>query len=194
MAIEEIVELALGEQPYFKNGGGVTISGGEPLLQAKELIELFKKLKEAGISTALDTNGSILSQEVKELLDLTDLVLLDIKHIEEAGHKKITGASRAVPEAFAKYLKEVGKPVWLRYVLVPGYTDKAQEMEATGLFFKAFENIERLEVLPYHTLGIHKYEHLGMDYALKDSAVPTKAEVEKAKEIFDRYFKKVLVG
>ncbi len=190
----KIVRMAVDQKPYFKNNGGVTVSGGEPLVQAEALIDLFKLLKNDDIHTALDTNGCIFNDQVKELLNYTDLVILDIKQINNEEHKKLTGAGNENTLALANYLKEINKPMWIRHVLVPSLTDSAAHLESIGEYFKEFKNVERLELLPYHTLGKHKYEHMGMDYKLAHLEPPTTEQVEEAKKILEKYFDKVIVG
>ncbi len=167
MDIEEIVSLAVNQKPFFRKKGGVTISGGEPLLQAEKLIQLFKRLHEEGINTCIDSNGSVFSNSVKELLEHTDIVLLDIKHINLAKHFEITGKSNAKTFEFAEFLRERNIRVWLRYVLVPTLTDASEHLHALGKHFESYDNIEKIEIQPYHSLGVHKYEHLGLEYKLK---------------------------
>jgi len=190
---QELLKSIENSKPYYKNNGGVTFSGGEPLMQAKALKDICQKIKGQDLNIALDTNGSILNQDVKDLLNLIDLVLLDIKHIDSVWHKKITGQDNAAPLAFAQYLKEINKPVWLRYVLVPGYTDQPEFLEKLGEHFKNYQNILRLEILPYHTFGVYKFKELGLKYELEKVKVPTPEEVTQAKKILDKYFKEVII-
>lgn len=191
---EEIVKMAISQKAFFGKKGGITISGGEPTLQAKGLVTLFKRLKEEGIHTCIDSNGSIFNDDVDELLNLVDIVLLDIKHFDPIWHKKLTNQTNDKTLLMAKRLEERGVRFWLRYVLVPGYTDQPDHMEALGKYFKDFKYLERLEILPYHTLGKHKYEHLGQRYHLEDVKENTREQLEQAKNIFDRYFKQVVVN
>jgi pyruvate formate lyase activating enzyme len=193
-SIDEIVRMAVSEKAFFGKKGGVTISGGEPTLQAEALKELFKRLKAEGINTCLDTNGNNMNADVRELLDYTDLVLLDIKHIDPEQHRVITGRSLDNTLRFADYLREKGIPVWLRYVLVPGLSDQEDALVRLGEHFKAFDNIQRLEILPYHTLGKHKYEAMGREYKLADTPYNTEAQLERAKELLTPYFKYVQVN
>jgi len=269
---EQLITKIKNSIPYFGKNGGVTVSGGEPLLQADEILELFKELKSLGIHTALDTNGSILNNSIKELLRYTDLVLLDIKHINplwhdivtqkakskgqnsgvtlnsfqdpntalipastnlpvipvKAGIRKIeeqiinsnqngspdtTLKSTAGPEddnnngtieqssnndcvpaiEFLNYLESINKPVWIRYVLVPGYTDQKKYLEETAQVVGRFKNLDRIEILPYHTLGVDKYEKLGWKYPLEGIKPPTEEEIAKAKKILEKSDKTVLV-
>jgi pyruvate formate lyase activating enzyme len=193
-SIDEIVRMAVSEKAFFGKKGGVTISGGEPTLQAEALKELFKRLKAEGINTCLDTNGNNMNADVRELLDYTDLVLLDIKHIDPEQHRVITGRSLDNTLRFADYLREKGIPVWLRYVLVPGLSDQEDALVRLGEHFKTFDNIQRLEILPYHTLGKHKYEAMGREYKLADTPYNTEAQLERAKELLTPYFKYVQVN
>lgn len=192
--IEEIVGMAISQKAFFGKKGGVTISGGEPTLQAKWLIPLFKRLKEEGINTCIDSNGSFLNDDVKELLKYVDLVLLDIKHIDDDQHRKVTKQSNRKTLEFADYLKNNNIKVWLRYVLVPGLTNQDEWLAKLGQHFKDHPNIERLEILPYHTLGKHKYEHLNMKYELEGIPENTKEQLKHAKELLKPFFKKVVVN
>lgn len=192
--IESIVKMALSQKAFFGKKGGVTVSGGEPTLQAVALTKLFKRLKEEGITTCLDTNGNNINSEVRELLEYTDLVLLDIKHMDLEQHKYITGRGNENTLRFADYLREKKIPTWLRYVLVPGLSDQPEALKALGEYFKEFENVERLEILPYHTLGKHKYEHMGRPYELENTPNNTELQLENAKSILFPYFKHVRVN
>lgn len=190
---DEIITLLKKERAYFSGGGGVTFSGGEPTLQVDALIPICRQIKEAGFNIALDTNGTMATKSVKELYDLCDLILLDVKQIDDTWHRKITGVSNKGVLRMVKYREESGKPIWLRYVLVPGYSDQPSYLEAWGQHFKNYKMIERVEILPYHTLGAYKYKELGLKYPLAGVPTPTKEEVEKAGQIFGKYFKSVFV-
>ncbi len=192
--ISEIVSKACNQKLFFGEKGGVTISGGEPLWQAKELVLLFRELKKEGINTCIDTNGNVFNDDVKNLIQNTDLILLDIKHINADWHKTITGTSNETTLKFAKHLKETNTPVWLRYVLVPGYSDQEEYMHEMGQYFKDYSNIEKLEIQPYHKLGVHKYEHLGMKYELEGVLENTLEQLTRAEEIFKQYFKEVIIN
>ncbi len=193
-SIESLFDQAIRMKPYFSSGGGVTASGGEPCCQAKNLIPLFKKLKSQGIHTALDTNGYIMNESVKELLKWTDLVLLDIKQMDSSMHEVITGRDNKKILEFASYLKSIGKPSWLRYVLVPGLTDKHEDLESLGEYFRSFENIEKIEIQPYHTLGKHKWQLMDKKYPLEDVSLNTEENIQRVKSILHNYFKEVVVN
>ncbi|MCU4158049.1 pyruvate formate lyase-activating protein [Carboxylicivirga sp. A043] len=191
---DEIVSMAKNQKPFFGKKGGLTFSGGEPLIQAKQLLPVVKALKEEGFHVCIDTNGSILNDDVKAVLEYTDIVLLDIKHINKEQHQLLTGKKNDNTLAFVEYLRSISKPVWLRYVLVPGYSDNHEHLHQLGEYFKAFDNIEKLEIQPYHELGAHKYEHLGWQYQLKDVKANTPEQLETAFNIFKAYFKEVVIN
>lgn len=183
---EEIANEALKYKSYFSSNGGVTVSGGEPLLQIDGLIELFKLLKQKNIHTCVDTSGICFrknDERYEQLLALTDLFLLDIKHIDEEAHKTLTGHSNTAPLAFAKYLSDHGKPMWIRHVLVPGITDIDEQLTRLRDFLDTLETVEKVEVLPYHTMGKVKYENLGMAYPFEGVEPPTKECIQNAKKI-----------
>mgnify|MGYP001702599231 CR=1 FL=1 len=173
---------------------GVTFSGGEPTLQAKALIPLFQRLKEQNIHICIDTNGSIWNEEVEELLKWTDLVLLDIKEFNNVRHRQLTERSNEQTIRTAEWLEKNGKPFWLRYVLVPGYSSFEEDIRALGEHFKNYHMIQRVEILPYHTLGVHKYEAMEQEYKLKDVKENTPEQLEKATEVFKKYFTTVVVN
>lgn len=183
-------------KPYFGIKGGVTVSGGEPLLQAKELIPFFKRLKEEEIHTNIDTNGRILNSFAKTLIDeYADLVMLDIKHMTEEGYLALTGVScKETTFNFAAYREASGKNMWLRYVLIPEITAKPELLHAMGKYFKGYETIKKIEIQPYHKLGIHKWEALGWEYQLKDARENTPEELDEAAEILKQYFKEVKIN
>ncbi len=194
--IEELIEMVLKMKAYFGTKGGVTVSGGEPLLQAKELIPFFKRLKEEGIHTNIDTNGRVLNSYTMKLMDeYADLVMLDIKHMTEEGYLALTGVScKETTFNFANYREKSGKKMWLRYVLIPGLTSQPELLHALGEYFKDFETIEKIEIQPYHKLGIHKWEALGWEYQLKDARENTPEELDAAAEILKAYFKEVKIN
>lgn len=188
IAEEEVLRRAINERPFFGKRGGITFSGGEPTVQAEALIPLCRQLKAEGIHICLDSQGSIRNHFVDELFSLVDMVLLDCKHILPDGHRRLTSQSNANTLKTAEQLRQLGKPVRLRYVLVPGYSDQPEALHALGEHFGSYENIERLELLPYHTYGKHKYETLGKPYLLSDVHEPTADEVEAARSILAQYF------
>ncbi|MDR2914498.1 MAG: pyruvate formate lyase-activating protein [Tannerella sp.] len=191
---KEIVRKAVSEKPFFGKKGGVTFSGGEPTIQAKELIPLFRKLKDEEINICIDTNGGLLNDDVKDLFSLTDLVLLDIKQFNSTRHQLLTKKDNQPTLCTAEWLEQQQIPIWLRYVLVPGYSDFEEDIIALCEHFQSYQMIRRIEILPYHTLGVHKYESLGMSYLLNDVKQNTPEQLAQAKELFLRYFPDVRVN
>ena len=191
---EDIVKMAVSQKPFFGRRGGVTFSGGEPTVQAKGLSPLFDRLHEEGINICLDTNGGIWNSDVEELLGKTDLVLLDVKQMNPARHENLTGRSNTQPLKTAQWLEEHQKPFWLRYVLVPGISDFEEDIRALGEHFKGYSMLQRVEILPYHTLGMHKYESLGQEYLLKDTPHNTPEQLDRAKRLFSEYFDNVIMN
>ena len=185
---EDIVKRAVSQKPFFGRRGGVTFSGGEPTAQAKELVPLVDRLHEEGINVCIDTNGGIWTPHVEELLSKTDLVLLDCKQFNDGRHEALTGRSNAQTLKTAQWLEDKGKPFWLRYVLVPGISDFEEDIRALGEHFRSFRMLQRVEILPYHTLGIHKYESLGQEYLLKDTKTNTPEQLDRAMKLFSEYF------
>ena len=190
VSAEDAVKEALKYKSYFGQKGGVTATGGEPMLQLSFLTELFSRLKAKGVHTCLDTSAAPFPAEehadrsaFDELLNVTDLVLLDIKHIDEEAHRALTGRSGAHARAFANYLSERGKPMWIRHVLVPGITDDDGALLRLKAFIDGLKTVEKVEVLPYHTLGIAKYRALGMEYPLEVVRPPEKERVQNARAI-----------
>lgn len=166
------------------SGGGVTVTGGEPLLQVNFLIELFKKLKEEKISTCIDTSGMVsITEDIKKVLELTDLVLLDIKHIDDKKCKKLVGVSNKKEIEFAKYLSEHNIKMWIRQVLVPGYTDSEEDLIKLREFLKTLKTVEKVQILPYHSMGKYKWEKLGVKYELENVKDATQKDVVRAKQI-----------
>ena len=187
---DEVVARALKYKNYYGDKGGVTVSGGEPLVQMDFVIELFTLLKSKGVHTCVDTSGITFRKEdpscvdkFKKLLAVTDLFLLDIKHIDDEACKVLTGKSNQRTLDFAKFLSDNGKAIWIRQVIVPGHTDEEESLQRTRAFIDTLATVEKVEVLPYHTLGEVKYEKLGMEYPLKGVEVPAKERVANAKRI-----------
>ena len=168
--------------------GGLTVSGGEPFLQSDFLLELFKQCKDKGVHTAIDTSGYLLNDKVKDVLKYSDLVLLDIKHIDPNKYKTLTSKELKPTLRFAEYLEEINKPLWLRYVLVPGYSDNEADLHNWAKYTSRFENIERIDVLPFHQMGAHKWEQMELEYKLKHTRQPTSDEIARAEKIFSSYF------
>jgi pyruvate formate lyase activating enzyme len=170
-------------RPYYRRGG-ITVSGGEPLLQPKFVSELFQICRTHGIHTAIDTAGIFLSEDVIEALNYTDLVLLDLKCIDPKIHIMLTGKPLEPTLDFARCLAEKDIPTWIRYVLVPGITDSDELIEKHAEFVAGLKNVVKVEILPFHKLGEPKYENLGMEYALKNVEPPTMERIENAKNIY----------
>ena len=185
---EHIINMAVSQKPFFGRRGGVTFSGGEPTAQAKDLIPVVKGLKEQGINVCIDTNGGIWNPAVEELMKEVDLVLLDIKQINPERHLALTERSNEQTLQTAQWLEDNGKPFWLRYVLVPGISDFEEDIRALGEHFKDYKMLQRVEILPYHTLGIHKYETMGQEYKLKDTKTNTPQQLDRALALFNEYF------
>lgn len=184
---DEILKRALRFKPYWGKDGGITISGGEPLLQIDFVIELFKKAKELGINTCIDTAGNPFTKEepffskFEDLMKYTDLLLLDLKEINPTRHKDLTGFDNSNIIEMAKYLSEINKPVWIRHVLVPEHSDFDEDLDALGDFIDTLSNVDRVEILPYHTLGKFKWENLGIPYTLESISPPSAERIENAK-------------
>lgn len=182
---EEVLETAKKYQPYYKStGGGVTFSGGEPLVQGEFLLESLKLLKENGINTAIDTSGYGDERYYKEILKYTDLVILDIKHFDNEGYKAVTEKSMSRFYKFFSYLNDFHGTIWMRHVMVPGITDNRESMyklfnRVAHLAYK----IDRFEILPYHKMGLEKYEELNMEYSLKGIEEMDKDKAKDYEEI-----------
>ncbi len=184
----EVLKKALRYKSYWKSNGGITVSGGEPLLQIDFLIELFTLAKKEGVHTTLDTCGQPFTKEepfyskLEELMKVCDLVLLDLKQIDEEKHKILTKHSNQNILEFARYLSDIKKPVWIRHVTIPSINDSDEELERLDRFIRSLNNIQRVDVLPYHTLGKYKWEQLGLDYPLEGINPPSKEHVNYVKE------------
>lgn len=181
---EELLQETLRYKSFIKNGG-VTCTGGEPLMQADFVREYFTLCNAKGIHTALDTSGAIFNEKVKDVLNVTDLVLLDIKTTDDSLHKEYTRMDRTNNKLFLDYLQEIGKPTWIRHVLVPQYTYDETRLRALREYLSNYSVIEKIELLPYHTMGIHKYEKLGIPYPLADIKDLTDAELKHAYELIN---------
>ena len=186
-SLDEIFDQIKRYKPYFKSSnGGVTVTGGEPLLQVKFLIELFKNLKKAGIHTCIDTSGMVnLTEDVKKLLKLTDLVLLDIKHINSEKCKELTGHDNKKELEFARYLSQNGIPMWISQVIVPGITDDEKDITDLKVFVKKLKTVEKVEFLPYHTVGKYKWKELGEKYELEEIRNADQEDIKRVKSIFE---------
>lgn len=188
MDVEEVlreIEPYIGY--YRRSGGGLTVSGGEPTLQAPFVAALFREVKERwGLHTALDSSGFCDPSNAGELMAYTDLVLLDLKQMDSARHEALTSRTNGRILAFAEWLSELGKRLWIRHVLVPGVTDAATDLIALGRFVGRLRGVERLEVLPYHRMGVYKWQQMGKPYALEGVATPSDKEVERAYRLIEQ--------
>ena len=186
--VDELMQDIIKYDSYMKfSGGGVTASGGEATLQAEFLTELFARCREMGIHTCLDTSGFVDIPKIDKLLDYTDLVLLDIKHTNSEKSKELTGVGNEKALKLARHLDERCIPVWIRQVLIPGITDDVENLKSLGKFIASLNNVDRVELLPYHGMGIHKWESMGLEYELKDVKEPTAEDVRRASEIVEAY-------
>ena len=183
-SLDAIFEKIMRYKNYIYPNGGVTVTGGEPLLQVKFLIELFTKLKDKGIHTCIDTSGmTSLTDDIKKVLSLTDLVLLDIKHINDEKCKNLVGRSNKLELAFARYLSDNNIPMWIRQVLIPGYTDSEEDLLQLKDFISSLKSVEKVELLPYHDMGKYKWKKLGLKYELDDVRPANDSDLKRAKEI-----------
>ena len=186
---DELLTQAMRYRSYWGREGGITVSGGEALLQIDFLTELFRKAKAKGIHTCLDTSGQPFTRrepffsKFAELMKYTDLLLFDLKQIDDAKHRNLTGHSNKNILDCARYLSDIGKPVWVRHVLVPGLTDNDDDLHALRAFIDTLHNVKRVEVLPYHTMGTYKWEQLGIPYTLKGVSAPTEERIKNAERI-----------
>ena len=186
---DELLQQALRFRAYWGKEGGITVSGGEALLQIDFMLELFEKAKALGINTCLDTAAQPFTREepffskFTKLMSLTDLVLLDLKHIDNQEHKKLTGWENNNVLDCARYLSQIQTPVWIRHVLVPNITDNDTYLHDLRDFIKTLHNVKRIEVLPYHSMGAYKWQKLGLNYTLDHVDSPTRERVENAEKI-----------
>ena len=196
MTVDETLGKFYHNTAFYKNGG-VTVTGGEPMMQMDFLIELFEKLHQDGVHTCIDTSGIMFQPKnqkvmakIEKLMSLTDLVMLDIKHIDDERHKELTAHSNENILDFARYLDKKGIPIWIRHVIVPGITLYQEYLERLGEFMATLGNVKALDVLPYHSMGKVKYESLNMEYPLGDTREATKDEAAAARNMILRAYKK----
>lgn len=185
ITVDEVLEKYEKNKSFYSKGG-ITVTGGEPLLQIDFVTELFAAAKKAGIHTCLDTSGITYNAQKNErfdaLLQSTDLVMLDIKHIDPKEHKKLTGADNAPVLAFARHLSDKNIPIWIRHVIVPGITDQPEYLIRLGRFIGTLQSLKALDVIPYHTMGVIKYKNLGLKYPLEGVPALDKAQAVTAKQ------------
>lgn len=188
-SVDEILDQAERYRSYWGKEGGITVSGGEPLLQMDFLLELFEKAKKRNISTCIDTAGEPFTQKMEwldrfeKLMGWTDLLLVDIKHIDRNRHIQLTGKANDNILQMFRYLDSIHKPIWIRQVLVPGWTDSEEDLRRTRQFIETLTNVRKIEVLPYHSMGAYKWEKLGMKYRLEGVESPDRQSVELAEKI-----------
>lgn len=187
----DLIDESLSCRSYWGTKGGITVSGGEPLMQIDFLTELLTIAKQEGINTCIDTAGGPFTEssewfdKFNRLMEVTDLLLMDIKHINTEEHKKLTGVPNENIISMFRYLDKIKKPIWIRHVLVPGISDNDTYLTQTRDFIRTLSNVQRVEILPYHTLGIHKYEDMGIDYRLKGVPSPSAERVANARKILE---------
>lgn len=185
----ELFERTMRYKAYWKDNGGITVSGGEPLLQIDFVTELFTLAAENGVHTTLDTSGQPFSEnpewleKFRKLMNVTDLVMLDIKDIDDLSHRELTGHSNQNILNMARWLSDNGKAMWIRHVLVPNITDNNEKLKRLKSFIDSLSTVERVEILPYHTLGKFKWEKLGLSYSLEDVPTPTQEQIDNAEKI-----------
>ena len=183
-SLDDIFDKVMRYKNYICRNGGVTVTGGEPLLQYKFLIQFFKKLKKQKIHTCIDTSGMVaLTPDIKELIELTDLFLLDIKHIDPEKCKELVGVSNKLELEFARYLSDNNKHMYIRQVLIPGITDDEKDLLKLKDFINSLKTVDKVELLPYHTMGKYKWKELGLKYQLEDIPDATEDDINKAKKI-----------
>lgn len=186
---DQILDHAERYRSYWGNEGGITVSGGEPLLQIDFLIELFKKAKQRNINTCIDTAGEPFTKKgewftkFEELMHYTDILLVDIKHIDRNKHIRLTGKPNDNILEMFHYLSDINKPIWIRQVLVPGWTDDIEDLKKTRAFIETLSNVKKIEILPYHNMGAYKWEKLGMKYPLESVEAPDKDSIELADKV-----------
>ncbi|QBY04927.1 pyruvate formate lyase 1-activating protein [Thalassotalea sp. HSM 43] len=196
MTVEQVLEQVRPYKHFFKSsGGGITVSGGEPILQAEFVTALFTACKQEGIHTTLDTNGFIRGQDEKmdALMQVTDLVLLDLKQIQDKIHIDLTKVSNRYALSFARHLQKINKPVWIRYVVVPGYTDDQLSAQLLAEFLHPMDNVVHIELLPYHSIGAYKWQQYGDTYELAHIHPPSQLTMQQLKKTFNIYGLKVVL-
>lgn len=195
MTVEEVLDEIKPYLNYYRSsGGGLTISGGEPTLQAAFVAEIFREVKERwGLHTTLDSNGFNNPDKIQYLMDVTDLVLLDIKHIDNDKHKVLTGVSNEQTLRTAKWLSDHGKKMWIRHVFVPGIHDDENNLRDLGRFIGTLNGVEKFEILPYHQMGIYKWKELGREYPLEGVSSPTDEQVKWAYKLIEEGINKQTV-
>lgn len=187
VTVEEIMAEIRKYRSFLRNGG-VTISGGEPLMQPTFVAEVLRQCQAMGLHTALDTSGYVVLEAAKPVVAHADLVLLDIKSYDPNLYQQVTSVSLEPTLTFARYLADIHKPTWIRFVLVPGLTDPESNVTGLANFVATLPNVERVEVLPFHKMGEYKWEQLGLPYALHDTQPPTPEQIAAVKQIFaDRH-------
>ncbi|WP_330205242.1 pyruvate formate-lyase-activating protein [Cyanobacterium sp. Dongsha4] len=187
ITVGELIEEIEKYHSYFNySGGGVTVTGGEPLMQPEFVKAIFQECHKKGIHTALDTSGYVQLNQAKEVLESADLVLLDIKSYDPEIYRRVTSVSLQPTLDFANYLAEIDKPTWIRFVLVPNLTDPDHNVQGLAEFVAGLKNVEKVEVLPFHKMGEYKWEQLGYDYQLKNTQPPSPELIAKVSEIFKR--------
>lgn len=188
MTVDEVMAEVVKYRSYMEaSGGGITISGGEPLWQPEFVAEVCRRCQELGIHTALDTSGYPKFSEAQRVLEHVDLVLLDIKAFDPDIYHNVTGVSLTPTLTFAEYLKEIHKPTWVRFVLVPGLTDDFANVDGLARYVANLDNVELVEVLPFHQMGASKWEELNISYPLRDRPSATEEQVRWVEDIFRQY-------
>lgn len=188
---KQLFEKAYRYKNYWKDNGGITVSGGEPLLQIDFVTEFFKCAKEKGVHTTLDTSGNPFTMEepfiskFDKLMEVTDLIMLDIKEMDEVKHKELSGWTNSNIIEMAKHMSDLGKDMWIRHVLVPELTDGEKELIMLKDLLNELKTVKRVEILPYHTLGLFKWDNLKIEYPLQGVRTPTDEEVKRAEEILE---------
>ncbi|MHA1893343.1 MAG: glycyl-radical enzyme activating protein [Candidatus Helarchaeota archaeon] len=195
ITINELIKEVEKDKPFYDNsGGGVTASGGEPTLQSEFIIEFFKKCKERGINVALDTSGFCKWERLNKILEHVDLVLYDMKVFDEKKHVEYTGISNKIILENLQKINAIGKEIWIRVPVIPIFTASEENIQQIGEYIKDFSHITRVDLLPFHKLGVSKYEKLGLDYACKDFEPPPEEEMKKYKKIMEKYNDNVRVN